>query len=127
MTTTADFTHITTDWIALARRVGESLRTDMAARDHSGEISLAAYDLLRATGLSAALVPAEFGVAAASPTARWGRSSASWAATTPPPQWPSRCTLTWSPPGVAAQARHRCRTGVRRSGRGRDPGQHRRV
>ncbi|WP_433602803.1 acyl-CoA dehydrogenase family protein [Nocardia sp. CA-135953] len=51
----------TTDWIALARQVGETLRADVAARDRTGDISVAAFDLLRATGLSAALVPTEFG------------------------------------------------------------------
>ncbi|MGY1944158.1 acyl-CoA dehydrogenase family protein [Nocardia asiatica] len=62
MTTTAPaVTATTTDWIARARRVGEALRPDVAARDVSGEFSLAAFDLLRESGLSAALVPAEFG------------------------------------------------------------------
>ncbi|WP_067811006.1 acyl-CoA dehydrogenase family protein [Nocardia beijingensis] len=62
MTTTAPApTDITTDWIARARRVGEALRPEVAARDRSGEISLAAFDSLRESGLSAALVPAEFG------------------------------------------------------------------
>ncbi|MGY1868931.1 acyl-CoA dehydrogenase family protein [Nocardia gipuzkoensis] len=63
MTTTApDITDTTTiDWIARARRVGEALRPEVAARDRSGEISLAAFDRLRESGLSAALVPAEFG------------------------------------------------------------------
>ncbi|WP_433755103.1 acyl-CoA dehydrogenase family protein [Nocardia sp. CA-135398] len=51
----------TTDWIALARRVGETLRADVAARDRTGDIAVAAFDLLRTTGLSAALVPIEFG------------------------------------------------------------------
>ncbi|MEW1740588.1 acyl-CoA dehydrogenase family protein [Nocardia beijingensis] len=62
MTTTAPApTHITADWIARARRVGEVLRPEVAARDRSGEISLAAFDSLRESGLSSALVPAEFG------------------------------------------------------------------
>ncbi|MGY1980500.1 acyl-CoA dehydrogenase family protein [Nocardia gipuzkoensis] len=63
MTTTApDITDTTTiDWITRARRVGEALRPEVAARDRSGEISLAAFDLLRESGLSAALVPADFG------------------------------------------------------------------
>ncbi|WP_280258387.1 acyl-CoA dehydrogenase family protein [Nocardia abscessus] len=63
MTTTApDITDTTTvDWIARARRVGEALRPEVAAGDRSGEISLAAFDLLRERGLSAALVPADFG------------------------------------------------------------------
>ncbi|MBF6469250.1 acyl-CoA/acyl-ACP dehydrogenase [Nocardia beijingensis] len=63
MTTTAPAVTDTTaiDWIARARRVGETLRPGVAERDRSGEISLAAFDLLRESGLSAALVPAEFG------------------------------------------------------------------
>ncbi|MCP2315146.1 Acyl-CoA dehydrogenase [Nocardia amikacinitolerans] len=51
----------TTDWIERARSVGEALRAEVADRDRSGEISASAFDLLRDTGLSAALVPAEFG------------------------------------------------------------------
>lgn len=51
----------TTDWIALARAVGESLRSGVADRDRSGETSAAGFDRLRETGLSAAQVPAEFG------------------------------------------------------------------
>ncbi|MBF6227308.1 acyl-CoA/acyl-ACP dehydrogenase [Nocardia abscessus] len=62
MTTTApDITDTTIDWIDRARRVGEALRPEVAASDRSGEISLAAFDLLRESGLSAALVPADFG------------------------------------------------------------------
>ncbi|MEU0501152.1 acyl-CoA dehydrogenase family protein [Nocardia sp. NPDC005998] len=62
MTTIAhDITDTTTDWITLTRRVGETLRADVARRDRTGDISIEAYDLLRATGLSAALVPTEFG------------------------------------------------------------------
>ncbi|MGY1897456.1 acyl-CoA dehydrogenase family protein [Nocardia gipuzkoensis] len=63
MTTTAPHITDTTtiDWIARARRVGEALRPEVAARDRSGEISLAAFDRLRESGLSAALVPADFG------------------------------------------------------------------
>ncbi|TQM33503.1 alkylation response protein AidB-like acyl-CoA dehydrogenase [Nocardia bhagyanarayanae] len=51
----------TTDWIERARSVGETLRAEVAERDRSGEISAPAFDLLRDTGLSAALVPTEFG------------------------------------------------------------------
>ncbi|MFC9964254.1 acyl-CoA dehydrogenase family protein [Nocardia ignorata] len=50
-----------TDRVALARTIGETLRTEVAERDRTGEISVAAFDLLRSSGLSAALVPAEFG------------------------------------------------------------------
>lgn len=62
MTTIAhDITDITTDWITLTRQVGETLRAEVARRDRTGDISVEAFDLLRATGLSAALVPTEFG------------------------------------------------------------------
>ncbi|WP_253781716.1 acyl-CoA dehydrogenase family protein [Nocardia amikacinitolerans] len=61
MTTTAIPAMTTTDWIERARSVGEALRAEVADRDRSGEISASAFDLLRDTGLSAALVPAEFG------------------------------------------------------------------
>ncbi|WP_433723546.1 acyl-CoA dehydrogenase family protein [Nocardia sp. CA-129566] len=62
MTTIAnDITDTTTDWITLTRRVGETLRADVARRDRTGDISVEAFDLLRATGLSAALIPIEFG------------------------------------------------------------------
>ncbi|KIA62555.1 acyl-CoA dehydrogenase family protein [Nocardia vulneris] len=59
MTTTSS--DIRTDWIARAREVGAALRPDVAANDRAGELSTTAFDLLRSTGLSAALVPAEFG------------------------------------------------------------------
>ncbi|MET8778387.1 acyl-CoA dehydrogenase family protein [Nocardia sp. NPDC004654] len=61
MTTTAIPAMTTTDWIERARSVGETLRAEVADRDRSGEISAPAFDLLRDTGLSAALVPAEYG------------------------------------------------------------------
>ncbi|WP_141811258.1 acyl-CoA dehydrogenase family protein [Nocardia bhagyanarayanae] len=61
MTTTAIPAMTTTDWIERARSVGETLRAEVAERDRSGEISAPAFDLLRDTGLSAALVPTEFG------------------------------------------------------------------
>ncbi|QIS11993.1 acyl-CoA dehydrogenase family protein [Nocardia arthritidis] len=53
------------DRIGLARRIAATFRRGVAQRDRSGEISVAAFDLLRATGLTAALVPAEFGGGAA--------------------------------------------------------------
>ncbi|MFQ6392849.1 acyl-CoA dehydrogenase family protein [Nocardia sp. KC 131] len=59
MTTTAANT--TTDWIARARQVGQSLSPGVAARDRTGDIAEDAFDLLRTTGLTAALVPTEFG------------------------------------------------------------------
>ncbi|GAB4585147.1 acyl-CoA dehydrogenase family protein [Nocardia sp. IFM 10818] len=51
----------TTDWVAAATAVGTALAEGVAERDGSGELSLAAYDLLRSSGLSRALVPAEAG------------------------------------------------------------------
>ncbi|WP_433205723.1 acyl-CoA dehydrogenase family protein [Nocardia sp. CA-107356] len=65
-TITDDITDTTTDWITRTRRVGETLRADVARRDRTGDISADAFDLLRATGLSAALVPTEFGGGGAS-------------------------------------------------------------
>ncbi|CAM4162197.1 acyl-CoA dehydrogenase family protein [Nocardia ninae] len=59
MTTTS--AHLTTDWVALARQAGEALRPEVAVRDRTGEFSPTAFEMLRITGLSAALVPAEFG------------------------------------------------------------------
>ncbi|WP_327145532.1 acyl-CoA dehydrogenase family protein [Nocardia sp. NBC_01327] len=49
------------EWLAAATAVGDNLRDGVADRDRTGELSLAAYDLLRSSGLSRALVPAEFG------------------------------------------------------------------
>ncbi|MBF6346812.1 acyl-CoA/acyl-ACP dehydrogenase [Nocardia cyriacigeorgica] len=60
MTVTADLLD-TADWIARARGVGETLRPGVAERDRSGRLSTEAFDRLRAAGLSAALVPPEFG------------------------------------------------------------------
>ena len=48
-------------WIALAERIGAELAPDVAEHDRTGEISRHAFDLLRAEGVTAALVPAEFG------------------------------------------------------------------
>ncbi|MFE7797259.1 acyl-CoA dehydrogenase family protein [Nocardia sp. NPDC057440] len=62
MTTTAvETTRTATDWIALARQVGQNLSPGVAERDRTGDIAEDAYDLLRTTGLTAALVPTEFG------------------------------------------------------------------
>jgi acyl-CoA dehydrogenase len=66
MTMTEEATTTTTDWTALARAVGTELRPGVAARDQSGEISTAAFETLRATGLTSALVPVEFGGGGAS-------------------------------------------------------------
>ncbi|MBF6324175.1 acyl-CoA dehydrogenase family protein [Nocardia cyriacigeorgica] len=60
MTVTTDLLD-TTDWIARAREVGETLRPGVAERDRSGRLSTEAFDRLRAAGLTAALVPREFG------------------------------------------------------------------
>ncbi|MFI6169393.1 acyl-CoA dehydrogenase family protein [Nocardia sp. NPDC051052] len=51
----------TIDWLTLARTVGEALSPEVADRDRSGEFSRTAFEILRVTGLSAAMVPAEFG------------------------------------------------------------------
>lgn len=64
--TTTSITETTIDLVAEARRIGESLRPGVADRDRTGEIDAAAFDLLRASGLSAAIVPAEFGGGGAS-------------------------------------------------------------
>ncbi|MFE6924404.1 acyl-CoA dehydrogenase family protein [Nocardia sp. NPDC057663] len=66
MTSTITDTTTTTDRVALAREIGESLRLEVPERDRTGEISVAAFDRLRAGGLSAALVPTEFGGGGAS-------------------------------------------------------------
>ncbi|MBF6416046.1 acyl-CoA dehydrogenase family protein [Nocardia cyriacigeorgica] len=60
MTVTTDLLD-TTDWIARAREVGETLRPGVAERDRSGRLSTEAFDRLRTAGLTAALVPREFG------------------------------------------------------------------
>jgi acyl-CoA dehydrogenase len=65
-TTTAPTTQTTTDWLGLARDVGMSLAPSVADLDRRGEISVAAFEMLRATGLSGALVPVGFGGGGAS-------------------------------------------------------------
>jgi alkylation response protein AidB-like acyl-CoA dehydrogenase len=55
-----------TDWADVAHQVGAELQPAAAAHDRSGELSMAAYDCLRTSGLSAALVPLEFGGGGAS-------------------------------------------------------------
>ncbi|MEV0293535.1 acyl-CoA dehydrogenase family protein [Nocardia sp. NPDC050710] len=59
--TTSTVPQTTADRVALARRIGTMLRPEVAERDRTGEISVTAFDTLRESGLSAALVPAEFG------------------------------------------------------------------
>ncbi|MGW6724774.1 acyl-CoA dehydrogenase family protein [Nocardia sp. NPDC055029] len=66
MTSTFTDTTSTIDRVALAREIGESLRPEVPERDRTGEISVVAFDRLRASGLSAALVPTEFGGGGAS-------------------------------------------------------------
>ncbi|UGT55684.1 acyl-CoA dehydrogenase family protein [Nocardia asteroides] len=66
MTQTISDTTVRTDRVALARALGESLRSEVPERDRTGEISVAAFDRLRADGLAAALVPVEFGGGGAS-------------------------------------------------------------
>ncbi|MFN7990009.1 MAG: acyl-CoA dehydrogenase family protein [Thermoanaerobaculia bacterium] len=68
MTTTTHpaTTRTGTDWVGLAREIGETLEAGAAERDRLGEISNAAFEILRATGVTAALVPAEAGGGGAS-------------------------------------------------------------
>lgn len=51
----------TADWVALSRSIGEALQTGAAERDRTGEIARGAFERLRATGITSALVPAESG------------------------------------------------------------------
>jgi acyl-CoA dehydrogenase len=53
--------HDETDWVALARTLGTELAPGVTARDRSGELSATAFDLLRSSGVTAALVPTERG------------------------------------------------------------------
>ena len=55
-----------TDWTGLARDIGSSLEPGVAARDRDGEISREAFDALRESGITAALVPREVGGGGAS-------------------------------------------------------------
>jgi acyl-CoA dehydrogenase len=67
MTLTDDpITGTTTDWTSLARDVGTALQPGVAERDRRGEISVAAFETLRAVGVTSALVPLEFGGGGAS-------------------------------------------------------------
>ncbi len=50
-----------TDWQARAHAVGADFASTAAEQDRRGEICTAAFDRLRADGLTAALVPAELG------------------------------------------------------------------
>jgi alkylation response protein AidB-like acyl-CoA dehydrogenase len=51
----------TQTWIDTARRLGASFASEVAERDRSGELSKATFDTLREEGITAALVPTEFG------------------------------------------------------------------
>ncbi len=55
-----------TDWAGVAAGIGAALEPGAAERDRLGEISLAAFERLRAEGVTAALVPAEAGGGGAS-------------------------------------------------------------
>ena len=55
-----------TDWVATARRLGTGLEPGVADRDRDGAIAVDGFQQLRATGLSRALVPVEFGGGGAS-------------------------------------------------------------
>jgi len=61
MTTDTLIRTSTADWVDLAHDIGAGLEPEVADRDRSGEISVPAFDRLRAAGLTAALVPAELG------------------------------------------------------------------
>lgn len=68
MTTTATSpaTGARQDWALLARDIGNTLVPGVAARDREGEISREAFEMLRETGITAALVPRELGGGGAS-------------------------------------------------------------
>ncbi|HSB86664.1 MAG TPA: acyl-CoA dehydrogenase family protein, partial [Ilumatobacteraceae bacterium] len=51
----------TTDWAALADAVATPLEPGVAEHDRLGEIRPDVFDELRAAGITAALVPLEFG------------------------------------------------------------------
>jgi acyl-CoA dehydrogenase len=59
-------TRTPTQWVELADEIGTTLRPDVAESDRTGEISRAAFDRLRHDGITAALVPPEFGGGGAS-------------------------------------------------------------
>jgi acyl-CoA dehydrogenase len=60
-TTTATDKHITVAWADVARDIGAELQAGAAARDRTGKISVEAFEILRASGITSALVPREFG------------------------------------------------------------------
>jgi len=59
-------TDATVNWSQLTRELGADLRPGASDRDRTGEISTAAFDVLRAAGITHALVPVEFGGGGAS-------------------------------------------------------------
>lgn len=65
-TTAASPIRTTAEWIELARTIGADLKPGAAERDRTGELSIAAFDRLRADGVTSALVPEEFGGGGAS-------------------------------------------------------------
>lgn len=59
-------TNTATQWTEVARGIGSTLEPEVAEHDRSGKINVAAFDSLRAAGITSALVPAEFGGGGAS-------------------------------------------------------------
>ncbi|MGE0881292.1 MAG: acyl-CoA dehydrogenase family protein [Acidimicrobiia bacterium] len=66
MTTIAEQQLTTTDWVDLAHRLGAQFEGSVAECDRTGDTNRAAFEQLKATGLSAAMVPEEFGGGGAS-------------------------------------------------------------
>ncbi len=66
MTATPITTNTATDWVGLARDVGAALQSGAPEQDRSGELCVAAFENLRAVGITSALVPMEFGGGGAS-------------------------------------------------------------
>jgi acyl-CoA dehydrogenase len=67
-TATATETEGTIPWTEVAHDIGAELHAEAAARDRSGELSSDAFEVLRASGITSALVPREFGGAGATHT-----------------------------------------------------------
>jgi alkylation response protein AidB-like acyl-CoA dehydrogenase len=65
-TAAADDIRTASDWTHVADAIGRTLRPAVAELDRSGEISTAAFDVLRAEGVTSALVPTDFGGGGAS-------------------------------------------------------------
>lgn len=61
MTITITRPSTTDEWVALAHELGTRLQPQVSGHDHDGELSVDAFNLLREAGLTAALVPSEFG------------------------------------------------------------------